>query len=277
VPLIGAQLVHLLLAGPIIAGETLSRFFTLHVFIIPALIIAIVSMHLRLVLTKGINEYPRPGHPVRKSTYDAEYAEILRKEGVPFVPHAIGKDLIFSGLVIVGILGCAFFLGPKGPLGEPNPTIVDTNPRPDFYFLSIFAALALLPDWMEVLVLFVAPTIAILFLLCLPFISGKGEKSCHRYFGLYGRNVAVVAVYVCLERRPCPCGVSSRAHSARDARCAGISAQTMQELSRARRKRRRARAHVGRRCNAAHQRSAGKAGDPGRGQHARLRPKVNSR
>src|SRR5919198_1910320 len=75
VPLIGAQLVHLLLAGPIIAGETLSRFFTLHVFIIPGLIIAIVSMHLRLVLTKGINEYPKPGHPVRKATYDAEYAE----------------------------------------------------------------------------------------------------------------------------------------------------------------------------------------------------------
>ena len=34
-PLIGAQLVHLLLGGPIIAGETLSRFFTLHVFVIP--------------------------------------------------------------------------------------------------------------------------------------------------------------------------------------------------------------------------------------------------
>jgi ubiquinol-cytochrome c reductase cytochrome b subunit len=188
VPLIGAQLVHLLLAGPIIAGETLSRFFTLHVFIIPGLIIAIVTMHLRLVLAKGINEYPRPGHPVRKSTYDAEYAEVLRKEGVPFVPHAIGKDLIFSGLVIVGILAAALLFGPKGPSGEPNPTIVDTNPRPDFYFLSIFAALALLPDWMEVLVLFAAPTIAILLLLGLPFISGRGEKSFRR------RPVAVLSV-----------------------------------------------------------------------------------
>ncbi len=67
VPLIGGQLVHLLLAGPIIAGETLSRFFTLHVFIIPGTIIAIVSMHLRLVLTKGINEYPKPGHPIHKA------------------------------------------------------------------------------------------------------------------------------------------------------------------------------------------------------------------
>jgi ubiquinol-cytochrome c reductase cytochrome b subunit len=188
VPLIGAQLVHVLLAGPIIAGETLSRFFTLHVFIIPGLIIAIVSMHLRLVLTKGINEYPKPGMPVHKATYDAEYADILRKEGVPFVPHAIGKDLIFAAIVIVGILGCALMFGPKGPLGPPNPTIVDTNPRPDFYFLAIFAALALLPDWMEVMVLFAAPAVALLILLALPFISGTGEKSARR------RPVAVLSV-----------------------------------------------------------------------------------
>lgn len=188
VPLIGAQLVHVLLAGPIIAGETLSRFFTLHVFIIPGLILAIVSMHLRLVLTKGINEYPKPGHPVHKATYEAEYATILQEEGVPFVPHAIGKDLIFAAIVIVGILGCAFVFGPKGPGGQPDPTIIDTNPRPDFYFLSIFAALALLPDWMEVIVLFVAPTLLILFLLALPFISPTGEKSARR------RPVAVLSV-----------------------------------------------------------------------------------
>jgi ubiquinol-cytochrome c reductase cytochrome b subunit len=188
VPLIGAQLVHLLLAGPIIAGETLSRFFTLHVFIVPGLIIAIVTMHLRLVLAKGINEYPRPGHSVHKSTYDAEYAEILKKEGVPFVPHAIGKDLIFSAIVIVGILGCALVFGPKGPGGRPDPTIIDTNPRPDFYFLSVFASLALLPDWMEIMVLFALPAVAILFLVLLPFISGTGEKSAGR------RPVAVLSV-----------------------------------------------------------------------------------
>jgi ubiquinol-cytochrome c reductase cytochrome b subunit len=188
VPIIGGQLVHLLLAGPIIAGETLSRFFTLHVFVVPGMIIAIVSMHLRLVLTKGINEYPVPGRHVKKSTYDAEYAEILRKEGVPFVPNAVGKDLIFSALVMIGILACAYFLGPKGPGGPPNPTIVDTNPRPDFYFLAIFAALALLPDWMEVVILFAAPALAIGFLLALPFFAGTGEKSYTR------RPIAVLSV-----------------------------------------------------------------------------------
>src|SRR5271165_4498532 len=164
VPLIGARLVHLLLAGPIIAGETLSRFFTLHVFIIPGLIIALVSMHLRLVLHKGINEFPVPGRPVNKATYDAEYKEILEKDGVPFVPHAIGKDLIFAALVIAGILICALVFGPKGPGGPPDPTLVATNPRPDFYFLALFAAMSLLPDWMEVFALFVAPAVIIAFL-----------------------------------------------------------------------------------------------------------------
>ncbi|MBV8807473.1 MAG: cytochrome b N-terminal domain-containing protein [Acidobacteriaceae bacterium] len=180
IPLIGGGLVHLVLAGPIIAGETLSRFFTLHVFIIPGLIIAIVGMHLRLVLAKGINEYPRPGHRVRRATYDAEYAEIIRKEGVPFVPQAIDKDLIFSAVTLVLILLFALIVGPKGPHGEPNPTLVDASPRPDFYFLSLFAALALLPDWMETFVMFLGPALAILILIALPFVANTGEKSASR-------------------------------------------------------------------------------------------------
>src|SRR5882724_11082600 len=156
-PLIGANLVHLLLAGPIIAGETLSRFFTLHVFVIPGLIIALVSAHLRLVLTKGINEYPVPGTPVQKGTYEAEYEALLTHEGVPFVPQAISKDLVFSGVVLLGILACALYFGPKGPEGPPDPTHIHTVPRPDFYFLWIFAAMALLPDYMETVLLLTMP------------------------------------------------------------------------------------------------------------------------
>jgi ubiquinol-cytochrome c reductase cytochrome b subunit len=72
VPFVGAQMVHLMLGGAIIAGGTLSRFFSLHVFLVPGLIIALLSFHLRLVLTKGINEYPQPGRVVRKESYVAE-------------------------------------------------------------------------------------------------------------------------------------------------------------------------------------------------------------
>jgi ubiquinol-cytochrome c reductase cytochrome b subunit len=194
-PLIGPNLVHLVLAGPIIAGETLSRFFTLHVFIIPGLIIALVSLHLRLVLTKGINEYPKPGVPVIKETYATEYESLLKKEGVPFYPKAIGKDLIFSGLVILGILGCAAYFGPKGPTGVPDPTQIDTVPRPDFFFLWIFSALALLPDYMETFLLLTAPVVIIAVLFALPFISGTGEKSARRR---PGSVLTVIVIFLTL-------------------------------------------------------------------------------
>src|SRR6202049_4359767 len=43
VPVIGPWAVNLMLGGPIIAGATLSRFFALHVFIVPGLLIAFVG------------------------------------------------------------------------------------------------------------------------------------------------------------------------------------------------------------------------------------------
>jgi ubiquinol-cytochrome c reductase cytochrome b subunit len=187
-PVIGPALVHLILGGPIIAAETLSRFFTLHVFVIPGLIIALVAVHLRLVLTAGINEYPVPGRPVRKATYRAEYEALLKKEGVPFYPRAIDKDLVFSGCLILAILGCAAIFGPAGPNGPPNPTIIDTVPRPDFYFLALFSLFALLPPYLETVLILTGPVVAILVLLALPFLANTGEKSARR------RPVAVLSV-----------------------------------------------------------------------------------
>jgi ubiquinol-cytochrome c reductase cytochrome b subunit len=192
VPFIGAQLVHLMLAGSIIAGETLSRFFSLHVFLVPGLIIALLSLHLRLVLTKGINEYPKPGSVVRKESYEVEYEEMIKKTGVPFVPNVIGKDLIFSALLMMAIVTCALVFGPAGPSGPPNPTLIHTAPKPDFYFLPIFAALSLLPPYMETFLVLVLPVILIAILILLPFYSGTGEKSYRR------RPMAVVIVMLAL-------------------------------------------------------------------------------
>jgi ubiquinol-cytochrome c reductase cytochrome b subunit len=188
VPFVGAQLVHLMLAGGIIAGQTLSRFFSLHVFVVPGVIIALLSLHLRLVLTKGINEYPEPGRVVRKESYVAEYEEEINKTGVPFVPNVIGKDLIFSGILMIAIVACAVAFGPMGPSGPPDPRLIHTAPKPDFYFLPIFAALALLPAYMETFLLLVAPVVGIAILILLPFYSPTGEKSYRR------RPMAVVIV-----------------------------------------------------------------------------------
>jgi ubiquinol-cytochrome c reductase cytochrome b subunit len=187
-PVIGPYIVHMLLGGPIIGGATLSRFFALHVFVIPGLLIGFVSLHLLMVLKLGINEWPMPGRLVRRSTYLQEYHEMTRKRGVPFVPVAIWKDMFFSAAIIFAVMACAAYFGPFGPTGYPDPTIIQTIPKPDFFFLWLYAMLALSPPAMETPALLIGPVIVIGFLILLPFISGEGEKSWKR------RPIAVVTL-----------------------------------------------------------------------------------
>src|SRR5258705_9292028 len=189
-PLIGTPLVHAMLGGPIIAGETLSRFFAIHVFIVPGMLIAFVGVHVLMVLKLGVNEWPMPGRIVKRSTYLKEYHELTHKDGVPFIPDAFRKDFVFSGMIILALVLCAAFFGPFGPKGQPDPTIVQTVPRPDYFFLWGFAGLALLPANLETFLLIVGPVIGIGFLIALPLISGTGEKSWRR------RPVAVLTALV---------------------------------------------------------------------------------
>jgi ubiquinol-cytochrome c reductase cytochrome b subunit len=188
VPLIGAQLVHLVLGGPIIGAETLSRFFALHVFVIPGLLFGLVGLHLLMVLKLGINEWPMPGRLVARNTYRERYEEDVKRDGVPFFPVAAQKDIVFGGLVILAILLCAAISGPDGPNGPADPTLIRTVPRPDFYFLSLFALFALLPPYTETFLILVGPVVAIALLIALPFLAGTGEKSFRR------RPVAVISV-----------------------------------------------------------------------------------
>src|SRR6266487_768628 len=192
VPFAGSTLVHVLLGGPIVAGRTLSRFFTLHVFAIPGLLIGLIGVHLWLVLRLGINEWPMPGRLVDRETYRTQYEEEVKKDGVAFFPAAARKDMVAMGAVVILVLLCAAIFGPHGPGGVPDPTIVDTVPKPDFYFLSLFALFALLPPWTETAILLIGPPLAMGFLQILPFLAGTGEKSWRR------RPVSVLGVLLIL-------------------------------------------------------------------------------
>ena len=190
VPLIGGPLVHMMLGGPIIGGPTLSRFFALHVFVIPGTLLAGVGLHVWMVLRLGINEWPMPGRIVRKSTYEREYHELTAKNGIPFVPDAAWKDAVFAATILLSVLACALFFGPFGPTGQPDPTIIQTAPKPDFAFLWIYAVLAYLPPELETPLLFIAPVLIVGGMLLLPLVSGEGEKHWSR------RPVAVLMVAV---------------------------------------------------------------------------------
>jgi ubiquinol-cytochrome c reductase cytochrome b subunit len=168
----------------------LTRFFALHVFVIPGMMLAFAALHIWMVVGLGINDWPMPGRIVRRSTYIQEYHELTHKDGMPFVPGAVWKDMIFSAAILFAVALCAVFLGPFGPTGFPDPTIIQTVPKPDFFFLWLYTILSFLPENLETPFILIAPVVGIGFLLALPFFAGEGEKSWHR------RPIAVLSITV---------------------------------------------------------------------------------
>jgi ubiquinol-cytochrome c reductase cytochrome b subunit len=187
VPVAGPWLVRMLLGGPVIGGDSLSRFFALHVFVIPGALLFFLAVHLWLVLKRGISAAPVPGEGVDPATYDAAYEEKL-KSGVPFLGEAMLKDVLFSSLAVVVVVVLAAVLGPKGPTGPPDPTLAGANPRPEWPFLWLFALLSLSPAGAETFIILVFPVLLIAVLFLVPFVSNRGERAPSR------RPVAVLAV-----------------------------------------------------------------------------------
>ncbi|MBX9653280.1 cytochrome b N-terminal domain-containing protein [bacterium] len=176
VPVIGPIIVQLLLGGEIIGSSTLARFFALHVFVLPGLLLMTLALHLWLVLKQGISEAPEPGKEVDPATYHAEYEEKL-KDGEPFLGDATWKDAIFSSLVVIVVVSLAAVVGPMGPSDPPDPTLSGANPRPDWPFLWLFALLSLSPPEYETFIILVFPLVLVASLLSVPFISNRGERA----------------------------------------------------------------------------------------------------
>ena len=206
VPLIGQSLAHLLLGGDTIGGQTLSRFFALHVFVFPALIFLFVGYHLYLVFRNGISEPPKAGFLVDPKTYRAWYQNMLKQIGVPFWPNAAWRDAIFSSLVIMLIVALAVTIGPPGLTEPPDPSYIHTTPRPDWYMMPIFSLFALMPPKIESYIIFLGPLFTFLFLLSLPFISNKGERSPMRrpwaIFGVICVFISVISLLIAGMQSP---------------------------------------------------------------------------
>ena len=178
-PFVGGDLARFILAGDTVGGTTLSRFFAFHVFFLPALVFLLVGLHLWLVLKHGISEPPELGNPVDKATYRERYAELLRRDGVPFWPDAAWRDVVFGAGVVSVVALLAVVIGPPALGAPPDPSILEAYPRPDWYFLWYFAVLALTPQHLETVVIILAPLIFGAVLLLVP-VFNTGERSVRR-------------------------------------------------------------------------------------------------
>jgi ubiquinol-cytochrome c reductase cytochrome b subunit len=163
VPIIGEKLRLLLRGGARMGALTLSRFYVLHILIIPGLIFSFIAVHIVLFRKAGAagptNEDPvRPQQP----------AEM-------FYPRQVLIDMGFV-LVVMGVLGMLAHFVPVTLGPEADPTNTRYLPRPEWYYLPMFQWLKYWEGWRTVIGVFIIPVILIGLVFLLPFIDRGTER-----------------------------------------------------------------------------------------------------
>ena len=185
IPKVGPWISDLIRGGPEISSFTVSRFFALHVVILPALFIPLLMFHLGLVQKHGMST-PESEEKTAKS--------------IPFFPNFAMKDLAIW-LIALNVLALFAAIFPWG-LGEPadplKPAPMDIHP--EWYFMSSFQVLKIFGQWFpgeigEFLGLGVFNLGLVLwFLIPLfdPTTKGGARAKAATYFGLIALGILVL-------------------------------------------------------------------------------------
>jgi ubiquinol-cytochrome c reductase cytochrome b subunit len=179
VPGIGDALAKIMKGGQDLGAITLARFYAIHVLVFPALTLLFMGIHLFLVVWHGISAPPEKGFPDRRETNWKErlmsrYKE-LKAQGKSFWPHIIFKDTVAILVVFLIVLAAALWKGAE--LEDlANPTDTSYNPRPEWYFLSVFQLLKYFPGKMEAFAIVLLPLIVVGMLFALPLIDSSPRR-----------------------------------------------------------------------------------------------------
>lgn len=137
VPIVGHFTLRLLRGGDDVTGATLSRFYGLHVAVLPALATALVAVHLLFVQRQGMSVPIK----IEKRVKAGE-----RLPQMPFFPNYILRDVLAWYVVIaVLVVLAAFYPWELGKKAD-SFAVVPPGIRPEWYFLATFHTLKLLPS-----------------------------------------------------------------------------------------------------------------------------------
>ena len=125
-PVVGPAASRLMAGGPAVGAATLTRFYALHVVLLPLLAFAFIAVHLLLL---------------RRHSHAGPTTEPDPKE--PFFPFQAARD----GVVILAVILALFWLAARHPAPLErlaDPTDTTSVPRPEWYFLPLFQLLKVL-------------------------------------------------------------------------------------------------------------------------------------
>ncbi len=159
-PVIGDSLRKLVVGGNEYGNATLTRFYALHVAVLPAALVGLLVVHIALFRKNGITHPPE-----------------TRGRMDTFWPKQVFLDTVAVALVIGGIAGWVWWEQSQGraaPLDAPaDPSSSDYEARPEWYFLSLFQMLKR-PEFSganEVIGTVVVPSAVFLVLILLPLFD----------------------------------------------------------------------------------------------------------
>ncbi len=137
VPLVGPLLAGLIRGGPNVDANTIQRFFTLHVVVLPVLFVLGLTLHLYLVQRHG-NAVP-PGEEAKPDS---------TRRYIKFFPDFFVKDLAMwlIALNLLGLLVC-LFPWQLGTQADPAAAAPD-GVHPEWYFMAPFQLLKVLGSWL---------------------------------------------------------------------------------------------------------------------------------
>ncbi|MDJ0462732.1 cytochrome bc complex cytochrome b subunit [Streptomyces sp. H27-C3] len=137
VPVLGTYLSFFLFGGEFPGEDIIPRLFSVHVLLLPGIMLGLVVAHLILVFYHKHTQFAGPGRTERNVV------------GAPFMPIYIAKAggfffLVFGVIVIVAGL---FQINPVWLLGPYRPDLVSTGAQPDWYLGFSEGLIRVMPAW----------------------------------------------------------------------------------------------------------------------------------
>ncbi len=165
VPVLGNLILQLVRGGETVSDITLTRFFAVHVALLPTVFLALISLHLFLI------RYHHIAPLTRTDEAEPSPEQILANGGKPYFPDHFKMELLIAYAALALIVILAFVTKP--PLGKPaNPLVTPIGIKPEWYFLPVYQSLKYVPGWLGVL----GNGAFVLFLLLLPLCDRNPER-----------------------------------------------------------------------------------------------------
>ena len=134
-PVIGRTIMEILRGGRDVGAETLTRFYGLHVAVMPALFTLVLGLHLLLVQIQGMHE-----------PHGWEDKPESQKPYMPFFPNFILRDLLLW-LIVLNVLAILAVMFPWEVGHKADPTAAaPLGIKPEWYFLFMYQALRFFPS-----------------------------------------------------------------------------------------------------------------------------------